>query len=296
MLRLVFLEKKVYLTSLFSYSRLLFLMSAAVLEQARPTINERLSVRDRIKVIFVNTQPRKAIADYGLPPYENWIKDHTGLAHDQLETIDLAEGDKLPDRIEASGVMGGGSGIDFGEGMMPDAPILYRNLHTATDRPFFGICYSLHAAAHGLGGTVERGAKGRRFGIERASLTTAGRDHPMFNGVPDEFDIFTSHKDVVTSLPQTANGHPVVELARGAAYPFLAVGAGETWLIQDHFEVNPFVMEKLTRVRTEELREEGILGETPDHVEAFVADLHTRYEEIRLTNQQIGHNWVRSLL
>jgi GMP synthase-like glutamine amidotransferase len=256
-------------------------------ESPRP----RISVRDLTTVAFLNTQPRQAIRDMGLPPYEQWISRATGLRLDQIITIDLAEGQHPSDTIPGKGVVAGGSGTDIGEGKMRQADDILRATH-ALGIPSLGICYSMHAATQGLGGEVGRGSEGRRFGIETAILTPDGRKDPFYRDVPPEFDIYTSHKDNVLWVPESANGHPVVETARGAVYPFLGVASGRTRLIQDHLEVDAQTMIELAQARREDLQKESVIGPTPEDFEVFVADLRTREAAIRRTSHQMGHNWA----
>ncbi|MYA60401.1 MAG: glutamine-hydrolyzing GMP synthase, partial [Chloroflexi bacterium] len=64
--------------------------------------------------------------------------------------------------------------------------------------PVLGICYGMQLLGHSLGGSVEP-ADDREYGPARAHITD--RSHAIFRGVPDEFDVWMSHGDVVAQVP-----------------------------------------------------------------------------------------------
>lgn len=63
--------------------------------------------------------------------------------------------------------------------------------------PILGICYGLQVVTHQLGGRVERSSL-QEFG--RAKLKVLKKDR-IFEGVPDEFEVWMSHADKVVELP-----------------------------------------------------------------------------------------------
>ena len=71
--------------------------------------------------------------------------------------------------------------------------------------PVFGSCWGMQIMTLALGGHVRATPTGRELGIGKAiTLNKAGRDHPMFEGRPDTFDVLEVHKDEVDRLPQGA--------------------------------------------------------------------------------------------
>ncbi len=64
--------------------------------------------------------------------------------------------------------------------------------------PILGICYGLQVIAHQKGGKVER-AQRQEYG--RARLRVLEKD-PLFDGLPEEFDVWMSHADKVVLLPE----------------------------------------------------------------------------------------------
>ncbi len=78
----------------------------------------------------------------------------------------------------------------------PSAPLPPEGLFSL-GVPILGICYGLQLIAHLLGGRVEK-ADSQEYG--RARLRVLKGD-PIFEGTPNEFDVWMSHADRVTILP-----------------------------------------------------------------------------------------------
>jgi GMP synthase (glutamine-hydrolysing) len=73
----------------------------------------------------------------------------------------------------------------------------------ARDVPFFGACYGVGTLGVHQGGVVDR-TYAEPIGAVRMSLTPPGRDDPLTNVLPAEFDAFVGHKEAVTRLPAHA--------------------------------------------------------------------------------------------
>jgi GMP synthase (glutamine-hydrolysing) len=71
------------------------------------------------------------------------------------------------------------------------------------DYPFLGCCYGV-----GTLGTVVGAVIDRKFpepvGGMTITVTDAGRDDPLFAGLPDVFDAYGGHKEAATTLPADA--------------------------------------------------------------------------------------------
>lgn len=80
----------------------------------------------------------------------------------------------------------------------PDAPRPDGRLLSALDCPVLGICYGLQVIAMELGGTVEP-APSREYGYARLTVTEPAS--PLFEGLPQEMDVWMSHGDQVTAPP-----------------------------------------------------------------------------------------------
>jgi len=62
--------------------------------------------------------------------------------------------------------------------------------------PVLGICYGMQLACQALGGRVEN-APAREYGRALCGRTA---DHPLFDGLPDRFEVWMSHGDQVTRV------------------------------------------------------------------------------------------------
>jgi GMP synthase (glutamine-hydrolysing) len=72
------------------------------------------------------------------------------------------------------------------------------------DSPLLGVCYGHQAICEALGGRVERHPGGWEIGTTEVELTSAGREDPLFAGLPDRFRVQTTHEDYVALLPPDA--------------------------------------------------------------------------------------------
>ena len=81
--------------------------------------------------------------------------------------------------------------------------------------PVLGICYGAQFISHTLGGRVEP-ADSREYG--RANLTTIDTNCPLFKGFEPNSQVWMSHGDTITALPQ--GFHPIAstEKVKFAAY------------------------------------------------------------------------------
>lgn len=98
--------------------------------------------------------------------------------------------------------------------------------------PVLGICYGQQLIAHLLGGTVRKGHKGE-FGLATLDLD-GGSNSPLFAGVQGRQQIWMSHRDLVTGLPEgfsVLGATPTCEIA-AMEYP-----ARGLYAIQFHPEV-----------------------------------------------------------
>ncbi len=67
--------------------------------------------------------------------------------------------------------------------------------------PTLGVCFGSQLIAQSLGGNVENSGKFSE-GFARISLNSEGKAHWLFNGFPETFDVYHSHGDVATKLPE----------------------------------------------------------------------------------------------
>ena len=97
--------------------------------------------------------------------------------------------------------------------------------------PILGICYGAQFMSYVLGGTVEP-AGTREYG--RANLTWFDKENPLFKGLEENSQVWMSHGDTITSLPQGFKVVASTDKVVNAAYQ----AEGEKlWGVQFHPEV-----------------------------------------------------------
>jgi GMP synthase (glutamine-hydrolysing) len=96
--------------------------------------------------------------------------------------------------------------------------------------PILGICYGLQVIAHQLGGRVEK-AQSQEYG--RATLKVVIKD-PLFEGLPDRFDVWMSHADRVAELPR---GFKTIASSEGSPHAVISGLQGRIYGLQFHPEV-----------------------------------------------------------
>ncbi len=97
--------------------------------------------------------------------------------------------------------------------------------------PLLGVCYGAQLLANEYGGEVE-GAPSREYG--RAMLTVVDKLDPLMLNVPSPSQVWMSHGDTITRLPENYHIIGSTENVKAAAYH---VEDEKTWGIQFHPEV-----------------------------------------------------------
>lgn len=97
--------------------------------------------------------------------------------------------------------------------------------------PVLGICYGAQFLVHSSGGSVEP-SDTREYG--RAMLTIGAKNSPLFQGVSELTQVWMSHGDTITRLPENFELLASTETVRNAAFK---IGGEETYGIQFHPEV-----------------------------------------------------------
>ncbi len=97
--------------------------------------------------------------------------------------------------------------------------------------PLLGVCYGAQLLAQMAGGTV-KGAPSREYG--RAMLTVVDPNDPLMQGLPSPTQVWMSHGDTITDIPESFHIIGSTENVRVAAYH---IEGEQTWGIQFHPEV-----------------------------------------------------------
>ncbi len=101
--------------------------------------------------------------------------------------------------------------------------------------PVLGICYGAQYIAYTNGGNVEP-AGSREYG--RQNLTTVNKENPLFHGFDDSSQVWMSHGDTITAIPDGAEVIASTQSVENAAYYMPGKEGKESiWAVQFHPEV-----------------------------------------------------------
>ena len=141
--------------------------------------------------------------------YELFLR-YSGLAERELRRIRLEAG-RMPqlDLDDISGVFVGGGPFNASDPPEAKSAVQRRveaemqallDRVVAADFPFLGACYGVGTLGVHQGAVVDR-AHPEPISIAPITLTAAGREDPLFAGLPETFDAFVGHKEAVGALP-----------------------------------------------------------------------------------------------
>ena len=104
--------------------------------------------------------------------------------------------------------------------------------------PVLGICYGAQFISHSLGGKVEK-ADSREYG--RANLQTVDTANPLFKGFEQQSQVWMSHGDTITAIPEGFQVIGSTKDVKNAAF-WCAPGTDSSlskgvWAVQFHPEV-----------------------------------------------------------
>jgi GMP synthase (glutamine-hydrolysing) len=178
---------------------------------------------------------------------------------------DLAEfdvsGGELPDSFEYDGVVVTGSRASvYWDEPWIDPLVDWVADAAARDLPVLGVCYGHQVLAEALGGTVEdMGA----FEIGYRSVEHTG--DALFDGIDEEFTVFTTHGDTVVDLP------PDADLIAENDYGVHAFRQGNAVGVQFHPEYDADTAARVTKGKEflgEEKVQSVLDGITPENYDA----------------------------
>jgi GMP synthase (glutamine-hydrolysing) len=124
-------------------------------------------------------------------------------------------------------IISGGPSSVYDPGSPTVDPAIFRGDHAV-----LGICYGLQLMAHLLGGKVLKGEKGE-FGLATLELGAPSTD-PLFHGLPERQQIWMSHRDLVTGVP---NGFSVLGASGVCAVAAMVEPSRRLYGVQFHPEV-----------------------------------------------------------
>lgn len=161
-------------------------------------------VLDRFGILVINLEPENNLREQGLAPYTKWFANALGMSPDRFRTVNAID-EGLPLTVPESGIIIGGSSFGVYD-QLPWMQRLQEFIRAMADqqKPTLGVCFGHQIVAAALGGTVERGSKGREFGPTQVILTPEGQADPLYRGLPSTLRVAMTHGDVVIRIPQDA--------------------------------------------------------------------------------------------
>ena len=120
--------------------------------------------------------------------------------------IRLADGDRIPADLDGiDGIISMGGSASATDDTLPwiADEIALLAAASAAQVPVLGVCLGAQLLARALGGTVAR-MDAPSVGPCRVDMTVAGRDDPMFRGLPWYATWPAWHQDEITTLPPDA--------------------------------------------------------------------------------------------
>jgi GMP synthase (glutamine-hydrolysing) len=129
--------------------------------------------------------------------------------------------------LKPSGLIlsGGPSSVYASDAPMPDKNIF------ALGVPVLGVCYGLQLLAQFLGGKVEKGLK-REYG--KGTLTVKDSACALFGRLPNSLQVWNSHGDKLTKIP---NGFKPVAVTENSEYAAIELREKKFFGLQFHPEV-----------------------------------------------------------
>jgi GMP synthase (glutamine-hydrolysing) len=159
--------------------------------------------------------------------------------------------------------------------------------------PVLAVCFAAQLAADALGGRVERNPRGWEIGTVTVELTEAGRDDPLFRGLPPVLEVQATHQDHIAELPAEAT-----LLAGNRKAPVQAFAHGTRLrAVQFHPEAGAGILRRLITLRREILEEDARRQGAPEPEAARLA-----VERLRASVRESGHgrqilaNWLREFV
>ncbi len=103
--------------------------------------------------------------------------------------------EKIVERYPKGVILSGGPSSVY----ETDAPKVSADFYASINAPIFGICYGMNLIATDFGGAAEPSNQ-REYG--HAQLKVLSGETQLFQGLPFELDVWMSHGDHVTALPE----------------------------------------------------------------------------------------------
>jgi GMP synthase (glutamine-hydrolysing) len=204
-----------------------------------------------------------------------------------IETAELDEGDRLPDKrdVDLVVVMGGPMGAcDEAEHPWLAGEKRWIASAVRAGMPYFGVCLGAQLLAASLGARVSTGSV-PEVGVLPVTLTAAGRADPVASALGEEFLALQWHGDTF-DIPDGA-----VWLGRSPAYPHQAMRFGDVaYAVQFHVEVTDPMFEQWGHVPAYAASARAALG--PSGFEDLARAFAKSRDAMAASAERMFHTWL----
>jgi len=201
----------------------------------------------RILILKPGCTAPEVLSEFG--DYDRWFIDSMQGLSCSFDTVDATRNPVPPlDDYHGVIVTGSTSAAYRAEPWM-DPLVAFLAAEEEPPVPVLAVCFGAQLLATARGGRVVLNPRGWEIGRIEVNLTPGAGDDPLFAGLPGKLDVLATHEDRIDRLPAGA-----VLLAGNALAPVQAFRVGRSrWGVQFHPEATAPILERLIRLRSEEL-------------------------------------------
>lgn len=222
--------------------------------------------------------------------------EHPGIFRDfwredghTWDTVELDHGEKIPklEPYDVMVVMGGPQDVwqEAEHAWLASEKAAIRSFVAGMKRPFMGICLGHQLLAEAIGGHVGP-AKAPEVGVMSVGKTERGRASPLFQGLPDPFQVLQWHGAAVSELPPEAT-----VLASSKDCPIQAFRYGKhAYGLQFHVEATAATVGDWAAIPAYRTALEAAMG--AGAVDRLTADVSARLPEFNAMARRIYQNFL----
>ncbi|WP_428264176.1 type 1 glutamine amidotransferase [Haliangium sp.] len=242
--------------------------------------------------LYVTGAPSGPIRErYGT--YVDWFGRLLATHEVEMRPVDAIAGETVElDQVDGVVITGSASSLTAPEPWMEPGLALVRAAH-ARNTPLLGVCFGHQLIGAALGRRVIRNPAGWELATAAIELNQHGRRDPLFDGLPNRFEVNMCHQDVVESAgadrPDSEQARLEV-LAGNRKAPIQAMAAGPRMRgVQFHPEFSGPVTAAYIDSRRDLLTEDALRLDAPDDLpDKLLAQVHDSPE-----GEAVLHNFIR---
>jgi len=195
-------------------------------QAVHPLRKRRPNIRRALEMVTSPAHSKIFILDFGSQYTQVIARRVRELqVYSEIVRFDIAAAEIA--KLKANGIiLSGGPASVYDKGAPHVDPQIF-----SLGIPVLGICYGMQLMAHHLGGEVEFSAR-REYGPGILNVTNGS---PLFDGMGDQLDIWNSHGDKVTALP---DGFRAAARTENSKFAAIEDPKRELYALQFHPEVS----------------------------------------------------------